>query len=151
MSQQTIDFQKLSMIQEELPLKEEVLEKENMKNLLTLLGAESQPDPHFFQDYNDDQQQSPAKKKYCSTKVKTRNLLTNVSYQRYSLKDGKDVFYTDLFPYLLLNLNPTGLDRKLDSPYERDQIKMIWDVCVLRSFTRFIYIKITIPIFANKI
>ena len=35
------------------------------------------------------------------------------------------------------NLNPTGLDRKL----ERDSEKMVWDNCVLHKFTKFIYLK----------
>ena len=43
-------------------------------------------------------------------------------------------FYIDLFSYLLLNLNPIGLDRKLDSDFERNQLKMMWDVCAPRSF-----------------
>ena len=62
---------------------ETVLENEELKNFLNqmnqeLVVPESQPDPDFFQDYNDVQ---PKKIKYSSTKVKTRNLLTNVSYR----------------------------------------------------------------------
>ena len=36
-------------------------------------------------------------------------------------------------------MNPIGLDRKLDSDFERNQLKMIWDVCVPRSFTKYIF------------
>ena len=103
-----------------------------------LAVSESQPDPDFFQDYNDVQ---PKNIKYNSTKVKTRDLLTNVSYRRYNLKDEKESFYIDLFSYLLLNLNPIGLDRKLDSDFERNQLKIIWDVCVPTSFTKCIFEK----------
>ena len=98
-----------------------------------LVLPESQPDPDFFQDYNDVQ---PKKIKHSSTKVKTRNSLTNVSYRRYNLKDEKESFYIDLFSHLILNLNPIGLDRKLDSDFERNQLKMIWDACVPRGFTK---------------
>ena len=101
-----------------------------------LVVPESQPDPDFVQYYNDVR----AKKiKYSSTKVKTRNLLANASYRWYNLKDEKRSFYINLFSYILLNLNPIGLDRKLDSDFERNQLKMIWDVCVPRSFTKYIF------------
>ena len=114
MAQQMIDFQKLTSIQSQNSL-EEVLENEELKNFLNqmnqeLVVPESQLDPDFSQDYNDVQ---PKKIKYSSTKVKTRNLLTNVSYRQYNLKDEKRSFYIDLFSYILLNLNPIGLDRKL--------------------------------------
>ena len=38
-------------------------------------------------------------------------------------------------------MNPIGLDKKLDSDFERKQLKMIWDVCVPRSFTKYIFEK----------
>ena len=38
-------------------------------------------------------------------------------------------------------MNRIGLDRKLDSDFERNQLKMIWDAFVLRSFTKYIYEK----------
>ena len=82
MVQQMIDFQKLTLIQSQNFL-EEVLENEELKNFLNqmnqeLVVPESHPDPDFFQDYNDVQ---PKKLKYSSTAVKTRNLLTNLSYR----------------------------------------------------------------------
>ena len=98
--------------------------------------SESNESRVIIQDYYDVQ---PKKIKHSSTKVKTRNLLTNISYRWYSLKDEKRSFYIDLFSYILLNLNPIGLDRKLDSDFERNQLKMIWDVCVPRSFTKYIF------------
>ena len=109
MVRQILDFQKLISIQSQNLLKE-VLENEELKNFLNqinqeLVVPESQPDPEFFQDYNDVQ---PKKIKYSSTKVKTRNLLTNVSYRQYNLKDEKRSFYIDLFSHILLNLNPIG-------------------------------------------
>ena len=44
-----------------------------------LVVPENQSDPDFFKDYNNVQ---PKKIKYSSTKVETKNLLTNVSYRR---------------------------------------------------------------------
>ena len=141
-AQQMINFQKLSSIQSQSSL-EETLENEELKNFLDqvnqeLVVTESQPDPDFFQDYNDVQ---PKRIKYSSAKVKKRNLLTNVSYRQYNLKDEKKSFYIDLFSYLFLNLNPISLDKKLDSDFERKQLKMIWGVCVPRSSTKYIFEK----------
>ena len=69
MVQQMIDFQKLTLNQSQNFL-EEVLENEELKNFLNqmnqeLVVPESQPDPDFFQNYNDVQ---PKKIKYGSLK-----------------------------------------------------------------------------------
>ena len=95
MAQQMIDFQKLTSTQ--------VLENEELNNFLNqihqeLVVPDSQPDPNFFQDYND---VLPKKLKYSSTKVKTRNLSTNLSYRQYNLKNETRSFYIDLFSYIL--------------------------------------------------
>ena len=44
-----------------------------------------------------------------------------------------------VFSFLTQNLNPTGLDRKLEATLERDYVKMIWDTCVPHKFSTFIY------------
>ena len=80
---------------------------------------ESQPDPDFFQDDNDVQTKTTTK--YSNTKVKTTNLLTNVSYRRYKPEDvEKTNFVINVFFFLTQNLNPTGLDRKLETSLEGD-------------------------------
>ena len=83
MAQQMIDFQKLSLIQIQRSL-DKALENGELKNFLNqmnreLVVPENQSDPDFFKDYDDVQ---PKKIKYSSTKVETKNLLTNVSYRR---------------------------------------------------------------------
>ena len=61
-----------------------------------------------------------ARTKYSNTKVKSRNLLTNVSYRRYKPEDVEKVnFVVDVFSILIQNLNPTGLDRKLETTLVR--------------------------------
>ena len=80
--------------------------------------------------------------KYSNKRVKIRNLLTNVSYRRYKPEDvGKTNFVLDVFSFLTQNLNPSGLDRKLETLLKRGYIKMIWDSCVPHKFTKFIYLK----------
>ena len=50
-------------------------------------------------------------------------------------------FVVDFFSFLTQNLNPTGLDRKLETALERDYVKMIWDTCMPHKFSKFIYSK----------
>ena len=80
--------------------------------------------------------------KYSNRKIKTRNLLTNVSYRRYKPEDVERTnFVIDVFSFLTQNLNPSGLDRKLETPLQRDYVKMIWNSCVPHKFIKFIYLK----------
>ena len=70
-----------------------------MKIMTTLTeGLESQLDPDFFQDDSDIQTKAKTTTKYSNAKVKTRNLLTNVSYRRYKPEDvGKTNFVINDF------------------------------------------------------
>ena len=98
----------------------EEVENEEMKKFLSSLLEEtgliaSQPDADFFQDNNDAQTKTKITTEYSNTKLKARNLLTNVSYRRYKPEDvEKTNFVIDVFSCLTQNLNPTGLDRKLE-------------------------------------
>ena len=114
-----IDFQNLTQIQSQSLMGQEELENEDMKKLLSTLteGLESQLDPDFFQDNNDVPKKAKITTKYSITKFKTRNLLTNVSYRRYKPEDvEKTNFVIGVFSFLTQNLNPTGVDRKLETP-----------------------------------
>ena len=52
---------------------------------------------------------------YSNTKVKTRNLLTNVCYRRFKETDfNENNFIMDIMSFLTQNFNPFNLDRKLD-------------------------------------
>ena len=134
-----MDFQNLTQIHNQSLIEE--VEDEDIKQLWNTSTEEiggSQLDPSFFQDDNNVQK----KKATTKYKAKTRNLLTNVSYRRYKPEDiEKTSFVIDVFLFLTQNLNPTGLDRKLEIPLERDYVKMIWDSCVPHKFTKFIYLK----------
>ena len=43
-----------------------------------------------------------------------------------------------VFSFFTQNLNPTGLDRKIETALERDHVKMSWDTCVPHKFSKFI-------------
>ena len=56
---------------------------------------------------------------YSNTKVKTRNLLTNVLYRRFKQSDfNKTNVIVDILSYLVQNFNPINLYIKLDTEKE---------------------------------
>ena len=77
---------------------------------------------------------------YSNTKVKTRNLLTNVSYGRFKQSGfHNQSFIVDILSFLLQNFSPVNLDIKLGIERERDMVKFIWDECIPHEFVSFIY------------
>ena len=68
----------------------------------------SQQDQNFLQDNNVDPKKK--RKNYSNKKVKTRNLLTNVSYRRFKQSDfKKDSFIIDILSFLLQNFIPISM------------------------------------------
>ena len=66
-------------------------------------------------------------KNYSSTKVKARNFLTNVSYNRITTADYKNNnFVIDCFTFLILYLNPFYLERKFETNVEREFVNTLW-------------------------
>ena len=62
-----------------------------------------------------------------STKVKARNFLTNVSYNRITAVDYRNNnFVIDCFTFLVLYLNPFYLERKFESSVEREFVNVLW-------------------------
>ena len=77
---------------------------------------------------------------YSNTKVKTRNLLTNVSYRRFKKSDfPKNNFIIDIVSFLVQNFDPVNLDIKLDTDKERETVEFLWGECILVEFVQFIY------------
>ena len=99
---------------------------------------ENQQDQNSSQDNNVD----PTKKKraaYNNTKVKARNLLTNVAYRRFKITDfNKTNFVVDILSFLVQNCNPTDLEIKLETEKERGMVKFMWDSCILHDFTTYL-------------
>ena len=91
---------------------------------------------------NDDHLKKKKKRNtvYSSTKVKARNLLTNVGYRRFKESDFKNLnFISDLLSFLLQNFNPINIDRKVDTEDEQTMISFIWERCVPYEFAAEIY------------
>ena len=83
---------------------------------------------------------SNAKHDYSNTKVKTRNLLTSISYRRFKQSDFiKKSFLVDILSFLVQNFDRVNLDIKLDTDKERKNNKFLWEECILNDFVQFIY------------
>ena len=66
-------------------------------------------------------------KSYNNSKVKARNFLTNVSYNRITAADYKNKnFVIDCFTFIILYLNPFYLERKFESIIEREFVNVLW-------------------------
>ena len=66
-------------------------------------------------------------KNYNNSKVKARNFLTNVSYNRITTADYKNKnFVIDCFTFMILYLNPFYLERKFETNVERDFVNVLW-------------------------
>ena len=117
MAQAMIDFQRFSQFQSQ----SRVEQKKDMQTPLSPFSEKigSQQDPGFFQDNNNvpkkkkktQSKKSTAKSNYSSTKVKARNLLTNVSYGRYKQKGFNNAsFIIDILSFIVQNFTPINLD-----------------------------------------
>ena len=68
-------------------------------------------------------------KSYNNSKVKARNFLTNVSYNRITAADYKNKnFVIDCFTFMILYLNPFYLERKFETNVERDFVNVLWSL-----------------------
>ena len=100
-----------------------------------------QQDQNFSQDDNVvPKKKIKRRKDHSNTKVKTRNLLTNVSCIRFKQFDfNKNNFIIDILSFLVQNFNPINLERKLDIEKECNMVKFLWDECIPHDFVHYMY------------
>ena len=66
-------------------------------------------------------------KNYSTSKIKARNFLTNVSYNRITAVDYKNQnFVVDCFTFMIWYLNPFYLERKFETIIEREFVSTLW-------------------------
>ena len=124
MAQAAVDFQKLLNLEQERHLQEEKLEE--VEEITTteisfpLEKTIKELNQNIFLD-------DKAIKGYNNTKVKARNFLTNVSYNRITTADYRNKnFVIDCFTFMILYLNPFYLERKFETNIERDFVNVLW-------------------------
>ena len=68
-----------------------------------------------------------SKKKYTTTRIKSRNFLSNITYVGINKKDYYNKnFIFDVYLLLTKNLNPFSLDRNLADKTKHEMIYMLW-------------------------
>ena len=66
---------------------------------------------------------------YSPTKVRARNSLTNVSYNRVKEADFNNRWFViDCYSFILLYLNPFYLERKFENVLDREFVNTIWNL-----------------------
>ena len=140
MTQAQVDFQTLINLEEKRHLEEEIIEKQQSETVesipFPLEKTMSQLQDELNRDiFIDDK----AIKNYSSTKIKARNFLTNVSYNRITTVDYKNKnFVIDCFTFLILYLNPFYLERKFESSTEREFVNVLWMFLMPSNLCNFI-------------
>ena len=78
-------------------------------------------------------------KKYTTTRIKSRNFLSNIAYIGISKEDYyNENFAFDVYLLLTKNLNPFSLDRKLADKTKHEMIYMLWQECIPTKFYKHI-------------
>ena len=76
---------------------------------------------------------------YSPTKVKARNFLTNVSYNRIKNSDFENrSFIIDCYSFILLYLNPFYPEIKFENILDREFVNVIWCLLMPNDFYNFI-------------
>ena len=115
----------------------------------TVIEMEQKPekdhDFSFLEEANQKQENVMAKhlkrriKPYKSSRIKTRNFLSNISYNVVKSEDFVDNNFTfDTITLLTKNINPFLLERKIVDAKNRDIIYMLWDECIKKTFYKHI-------------
>ena len=126
MAQAMLGQMNFSMIQSQSRVEQEQKDMETLLSTFTE-SIEDQQNQNSSQD-NKVVPKKVMKKRadYSSTKVKTKNLLTNVSYRRFKQSDfNNQSFIIDILSFMVQNFNPINLDIKLEVEKERDMVKFI--------------------------
>ena len=77
--------------------------------------------------------------KYSPTRVKSRNLLSNIGYTSISKSDFyNENFILDVYILLVKYLNPFSLQQKTSDKFKHEMIYMLWRECIPVEFYRYI-------------
>ena len=131
-------------------VKEQVVQKMNELIKHSVIEMEQKPenDHGFSWDVESNQKQKSVMAKnlkrrvkpYTSSRIKTRNFLSNISYTGVKSEDFVDKNFTfDMITLLTKKNNPFSLERKIVDLKNREIIYSLWDQCIERTFYKHIY------------
>ena len=93
----------------------------------------SAKNPDFFQG------NKPSERKYTTTRIKSRNFLSNILYFGINKEDFyNENFFFDVCLLVTKNLNPFSLNRKLNNQKKHEMIYMLWKECMTQKFYKHI-------------
>ena len=79
------------------------------------------------------------KPKHSNTKIKARNFLTNLSYQRLNKNNHLDIsLVIDSYSFLTKNVNPFSLERTFSSVNDQQYVYMLWEKCIPNEFYKLV-------------
>ena len=118
-------------LSEEQIIKTETEQQTNDDNIQDM--DESAKSQYFFQDNN------AIRRKYTTTRIKSRNFLSNIAYVGINKEDYYNKnFIFDVYLLLTKNLDSFSLDRKLADKTKHEMIYMLWKECMPFKFYRYI-------------
>ena len=118
-------------LSEEQIIKTETEQQTNDDNIQDMDELAKSQD--FFQDNN------AIRKKYTTTRIKSRNFLSNIAYLGINKEDYYNKnFIFDVYLLLTKNLDPFSLNRKLAHKTKHEMIYMLWKECMPCKFYRYI-------------
>ena len=75
--------------------------------------------------------------KYSTTRIKSRNFLSNISYTGINKNDFyNESFIVDVYVLLVKNLNPISMSRKLTDKNKHEMVYIFWRECIPSEFYR---------------
>ena len=81
----------------------------------------------------------PSERKYTTTRINSRNFLSNISYVGINKEDFyNENFIFDIYLLVTKNLNPFSLNRKLNDKNKHEMICMLWKQCMPQKFYQYI-------------
>ena len=96
-------------------------ETENSSNIQQEVMDESAKSTDFFQN------NKPSERRYTTTRMKSKNFLSNISYVGINKEDFyNENFIFDVYLLVTRNLNPFSLDRKLNDKNKHKMLYMLW-------------------------
>ena len=109
----------------------------DLNNVQMEVMDESAKSPDFFQG-NKTSTNKPSRN-YTTTRIKSRNFLSNISYAGINKEDFYNENFTfDIHLLVTKNLNPFSLDRKLNDQNKHEMIYMLWKECMPQKFYKHI-------------
>ena len=140
MAQAAVDFQIQQLVEQQQHQQQEQEQEEHLQEQEEHLQEEKAEPLRPMKELNRDIfLDDKAIKINNSSKVKARNFLTNVSYNRIAASDFENNnFVIDCFTFMIIYLNPFYLERKFETVIEREFINVLWAFLMPESLYRYI-------------